>query len=273
MWHGFYVLLAAALWSTIGVASSFGQDVSLMALVRSIVAGTIAFMIFRHLSRASLIAGLLLGLLFSSYPLAAITAGVGAAAFLLYTAPLWSTLSALAYGERPSTYSLAGAALILISAAVMGFEATGGSLNPLGFLFGLLSGMTYGLYISVARYYSRQGLHREVSLGAMPFSLVVTLPVGLYHLLFGLPGDLVRASVAGAYLAVFCTLLPYWLFSIGVRRIKASTASVLASLEPVLAAAWGLLFFSEEITPLLAASYGLILIALLLSSLEREERS
>ncbi|MEN3000021.1 MAG: DMT family transporter [Acidilobaceae archaeon] len=107
----------------------------------------------------------------------------------------------------------------------------------------------------------------------MPFSLVVTLPVGLYHLLFGLPGDLVRASVAGAYLAVFCTLLPYWLFSIGVRRIKASTASVLASLEPVLAAAWGLLFFSEEITPLLAASYGLILIALLLSSLEREERS
>ncbi|MEN3000022.1 MAG: hypothetical protein ABDH61_05555 [Acidilobaceae archaeon] len=146
MWHGFYVLLAAALWSTIGVASSFGQDVSLMALVRSIVAGTIAFMIFRHLSRASLIAGLLLGLLFSSYPLAAITAGVGAAAFLLYTAPLWSTLSALAYGERPSTYSLAGAALILISAAVMGFEATGGSLNPLGFLFGLLPGVEHLAY-------------------------------------------------------------------------------------------------------------------------------
>ncbi|MCX8165733.1 MAG: EamA family transporter [Acidilobaceae archaeon] len=273
MWHGFYVLLAAALWSTIGVASSFGQDVSLMALVRSIVAGAIALLVFRSLSRPSLIAGLLLGLLFSSYPLAAITAGVGAAAFLLYTAPLWSTLSALAYGERPSRYALAGALLILISATIMGYEARGGSLNPLGFLFGLLSGITYGLYISAARYYSRRGFHREVSVGAMPFTLVVTVPIGLYHLAFGMPGDLVRAGIAGAYLAVFCTLLPYWLFSMGVKYIKASTASVLASLEPVLAAVWGLLLFSEEITPMLAASYGLILIALLISSLEREESS
>lgn len=270
MWYGLYVLLAAALWSTIGVASSFGEDVSIMAFVRSLLAGSIALLIYRSLSRASLLAGFLLGLLFSSYPLAAITAGVGAAAFLLYTAPLWTTLAALLYGELPSKNALVGALLIIASAALMGYEATGGSLNPIGFFFGILAGISYGLYISVARYYSRQGLSKEVSLGAMPFTLLVTLPIGLYQLTRGVQEELLlRAGLAGAYLAIFCTLLPYWLFSLGVRRIRASTASVLASLEPVLAALWGLMFFGETVTLTLTIAYILILLALLVTSLER----
>jgi len=47
----------------------------------------------------------------------------------------------------------------------------------------------------------------------------------------------------------------------GVSKVKASTASVIATVEPVLAALWGFLFFNQVPTALTLIAYILIIMA------------
>ncbi len=268
MWGGFFIIGAAVLWSTIGVASVYGGDVVVLVFVRSIVAGFIALLFVRVFSFGSIVAGFFLGLLFSSYPLAAVLAGVGVAAYLLYTAPLWATLASIVYGERPGVYSLVSILIVFTAVVLMGFDVGFGGLSLAGFSSGLLAGVSYGLYIAVARYYSRAGKSLEVSLGAMPYTLIVTIPLTIaYTSTRGALGDLAAPTVAGIYLAVFATLIPYRLFTRGVERIGAATASVIATLEPILAALWGFILFNEIPTIFKLAAYIMITAALIIASI------
>ncbi|MDM7275111.1 MAG: DMT family transporter [Thermoprotei archaeon] len=268
MWGGFFIVGAAVLWSTIGVASVYGGDVVILAFVRSIIAGFVGLLFVRFFSRASIVAGFFLGLLFSSYPLAAVLAGVGVAAYLLYTAPLWASMASLVYGERLGVYSGVSVVLVLLAVVFMGVDVGFGGLSFWGFVSGLLAGVSYGLYIAVARYYSRVGRSLEVSLGAMPYTLMVTAPLTVvYALTSKNVGDLYSPVAAGVYLAVFATLIPYRLFTKGVERVGAATASVIATLEPVLAAIWGFLLFKEIPTFLKLATYILITMALIIAAL------
>lgn len=269
MIHAIYVLLAATLWSTIGVASVIGGDVAIMAFTRSIVAGIVGFMLYRRLAIQSVIAGLLLGILFSSYPLAAILAGVGTAAYLLYTAPLWATLASRILGEKPNLYDLIGVILIMVSVVFMGLDVGAGNITLPGYLAGLTAGVSYGLYIAVARYYSKKGMGSHVSLAAMPYTLIITTPLLLIHVVQGdLRGLDVNPVLAGVYMGIFTTLIPYVLFVKGVERVGASTASVLATAEPVLAAIWGFILFAQTPTPLTMIAYILITLALLITSIQ-----
>ncbi len=153
---GRYIMAAAALWSTIGVASVYSANPIMLAFFRSLFASMAAVLIHRSLSRASIITGVALGVLFAAYPLAAVMAGVGLAAFLLYTAPLWATLTALAMGERPGKRGIIGVSLVLVAIALIGVQTIGGgSISPVGVFMGLLSGVSYGSYIALARRFAK----------------------------------------------------------------------------------------------------------------------
>jgi drug/metabolite transporter (DMT)-like permease len=270
LWAVAYILAAATLWSTIGVASVLGGDIVVMAFVRSLIAGVVGLLIARSFKRSSLIAGVLLGVLFSSYPLSAVIAGVGVAAYLLYTAPLWATLASMAYGEKPGVAGVASVALILVAVALMGLEAGRGVLDAAGLASGLIAGVSYGLYIAVARFYSRRGESLEVSLGAMPYTLTVTLPmmIAAYAMVNQNLELQPKPIIAGAYLAVLATIIPYKLFTRGVEKVGASRASVIASIEPVLAAIWGLILFHQTPTITILTAYILITTAVVISSIK-----
>ncbi|MFN4045879.1 MAG: DMT family transporter [Acidilobaceae archaeon] len=174
----------------------------------------------------------------------------------------------MVYGERPGVYSVVSIVFVLIAVALMGFDVGLGGLSLAGFVSGVTAGVSYGFYIAVARYYSRAGRGLEVSLGAMPYTLIVTLPLAAtYTLTGGIPRDLAAPVAAGLYLAVFATLIPYRLFTRGVERIGAATASVIATLEPVLAALWGFIIFNEIPTILKLAAYILITAALIIAAI------
>lgn len=115
------ILAAASLWSTIGVASVYSGGAPLLAsLIRSVAAAAAVMPVYRAFNKAAVAAGgVSLGFLFGIYSTAAAVAGVGLAAFLLYTAPpLWTAVFSLAFGESPGgRLGLAGG-LGMISAAV-----------------------------------------------------------------------------------------------------------------------------------------------------------
>jgi DME family drug/metabolite transporter len=256
------IFTAAFLWSTIGVAATYGRDVIWLAFFRSFTASLIS--LTARPSRRGLVPGLLLGGLFSAYPLAAVSAGVGTAAYLLYTAPLWTTAALALTGERPTRLELAAVALVLAAVGLMAYQSLSGALSPVGLLAGLASGALYGLYIAAARRLSKSGDEKAASLGAMPYTLVITAPLLLLRR--EPPG--LEAVIAGVYLGIFGTLLPYKLFASAVKTVRGSRASVIATLEPVLAAVWGLLLFGQAPNSTALSAYVLITAAALLASLE-----
>ncbi len=270
LWPGAYIMGAAALWSTIGVAGVYSANPIMLALFRSVFATIAALPVGRSLSKSSIIAGIALGGLFAAYPIAAVLAGVGLAAFLLYTAPLWTTLIALALGERPSLRGVLGVSLVILAIVLIGAQTVRGFVNPLGVALGIISGISYGSYIAVARYYAKGGSEVEVSWGAIPYTLIVTAPTAIaYSVITNSWRPIIRPALWGIYLGIATTVIPYRLFAMGVSRVRASTASVIATVEPVLAALWGYLLFRQVPTVLTLIAYALIIIASIMVSLEK----
>ncbi|MCS7108447.1 MAG: DMT family transporter [Sulfolobales archaeon] len=273
MWAGAYVVVASILWSTIGIATMYSSDIILMLFTRTIIIAAVSSSIFRSKSRASLVSGLVLGTLFISYVASVALTGVGPAAYLLYTAPLWSTLIALKYGEKINKLTLLGMSLILVSVFLMGLDSLlNNTINMYGLFLGLLTGFIYGSYISLVRYFSARGYDKEVSWGAMPYSLIPVAPLTLLYLTPThkfTSANIYNSVIAGSYLAIFCTLIPYRLFAKGARHLKASTSSVIASIEPVFASLWDYVIFGRIPTELLLLAYVLMTSALILVSTEK----
>ncbi|GGP21370.1 EamA family transporter [Thermocladium modestius] len=265
------ILAAASLWSTIGVASVYSGAPLLASLIRSVAAAAAVMPVYRAFNKAAVAAGVSLGFLFGIYSTAAAVAGVGLAAFLLYTAPLWTAVFSLAFGESPGRLGLAGLGMISAAVAIAMIDAASGGASILGVALGLASGASYGAYISIARLFSRAGMSRDVSYGALPYATIVTVPLFLFSISRGLavmPSQFMTPLAAGVYLGIFCTVVPYRLFSLGVSRLRATLAAILATLEPVLAAVWGYVFLGQVPNPYEYAIYTLITAALIISSLE-----
>ncbi|ABP50063.1 MAG: EamA family transporter [Pyrobaculum arsenaticum] len=260
------ITAAAALWSTLGVAASLGGDLIWLAFYRSIFAAVLSLAIAKGISRRGVVPGLFLGALFTTYPIAAVYAGVGPAAYLLYTAPLWTTLVLLPAGERPNKWGAVAVALVLAAVAVMLQASASGELSAIGLVAGLASGLFYGLYIATARLISKRGGAREASYGAMPYTVSVTAPVLLYHAQMNHAFPTASEILAGAYMGVLGTVLPYSLFASAVEKVEGSRASVVASSEPVLAALWGYLLFGQAPGPLTLVAYILLTAAAVIAS-------
>ena len=72
---------------------------------------------------------------------------------------------------------------------------------------------------------------------------------------------------------IVTTVLPYLLYTAGLSQVENSAASILASVEPVVATILGFVVFSEA--PTLQSFLGIILVlaALILLSVKKEENN
>jgi drug/metabolite transporter (DMT)-like permease len=67
-------------------------------------------------------------------------------------------------------------------------------------------------------------------------------------------------------MAVFCTVLPTWMIAESIRRIGASTASLIGSLGPLFTIGFGALLLDEPVNALQLAGVGLVLWGVILVS-------
>jgi DME family drug/metabolite transporter len=270
-----YLFLAAFLWGLIGPVSRLAFQEGLSPLLVAFFRAVIAWAFFAlhalllrqvRLHPKDLPALLLFGLVgvslfYGSYQLAVGYGGAALASVLLYTAPAFvALLSRLVLKEALDPLGLLAVALTLLGVGLMGLG--GGSqvkaLLPALF-FGLLSGFTYALYYIFGKLYLPRYATPTLFLYALPvgalglFPFVELVPLSsqaLLALLF-----LGSISTYGAYLAYYA----------GLRRLPATRASVLATLEPVVANLFAFLLFREILSPLGYLGAGLILLAVLLS--------
>lgn len=175
------------------------------------------------------------------------------ASILLYTAPaIVVVLSALLWREPVTKKKLLALGLTLVGCALVcgvfsgALTVTGG-----GIALGLGAGFFYALYSIFGRYALAHYGPMTVTVWTFVFagaaSLVLVRPAEL--------AALAQPSLAltAVGLVVCSTVLPYILYTRGLARVEAGKASILASLEPVVASVAGVVLFGEPMSPLTAA--------------------
>ncbi len=182
---------------------------------------------------------------YSALPMAVDTGGIALAYVLLYTAPVWVSLGAVLWlGEELGRSQLLAVAASVVGVAAIALSA-GGTLevSAVSVGWGLLAGIGYSSYYLLGR--------RLFGLVDPAVLYAVVLPVGgaVLALIVGLQAP--ERGMLGwlLLLGVGCTWAPYLLFSMGVTRMAASRAVVVALVEPVLAAIIGVTFYGERLGP------------------------
>lgn len=170
------------------------------------------------------------------------------ASILLYTAPaIVVALSALLWKEPVTKRKIAALILTLAGCSlVCGLFSGGLTVTAAGILLGLGSGFFYALYSIFGRY----ALDRY---GSMTVTVWTFLFAGPASLMLLRPAELKAAFrlselwLPALGLVVFSTVLPYILYTKGLAGVESGRASILASLEPVVASLTGVLVFGEPV--------------------------
>lgn len=176
------------------------------------------------------------------------------ASILLYTAPSFVVvLSAILWKEPITRRKLAALFLTLLGCAmVCGLFSGTVTVTLTGVLLGLGAGFFYALYSIFGRYalahYDSMTVTVWTFLFAGPASLLLIRPADLT----ALDSDIAMPMTA-VCLVVFSTVLPYLFYTAGLSRVESGKASIIASLEPVVASLAGVVAFGEPMTAMTAA--------------------
>jgi drug/metabolite transporter (DMT)-like permease len=189
---------------------------------------------------------------------------------VLYTYPAIVAVAAVAIGrERLNARRVAALALASGGLALVVAGAGAGELDALGATLGLAAALIYSTYILVS-----DGLVARVSPRALAALVCTGAAVSLIagSALLGQfrPGELTAAGwgwVAG--LAVVSTVGAISLFFAGLRRAGPTTASILATVEPLVTVLLAFLVFGETLGAVQLAGGALVLSAVLVLNARR----
>jgi DME family drug/metabolite transporter len=161
---------------------------------------------------------------------------------LFYTYPLLVALGGAALYREPLT----GRRLALVVLGICGVAlavGTPGNVSVEGVLLGLGAGLGNAILILSSQAMIRRGLAVAQIAGVGWLAPGACCALLWLSGILPLPPASTEAWFAGFTYAVLGTVLPFWLFYTAVKRIGASLASFLATLEPLVAAllAWALI--------------------------------
>lgn len=203
-------------------------------------------------------------------------ASLSMAAVLLYTSPIWvMVFSRFLFGEKFTARKILALAMTFIGCAlVTGIADAGGMASPVGILAGLGAGLGYALYSIFGRYalergYSSLTITFYTFLIAFVGSLFLTDIREVLPVAFG-NGEVSLVSVG---LGIFCTVLPFLFYTIGLAGVDNGKASIYASVEPVTATVLGVLVYSETMTAGSLIGVVLVIAALVLCSRSSDPRA
>ncbi|MBO7710456.1 MAG: EamA family transporter [Lachnospiraceae bacterium] len=192
------------------------------------------------------------------------------AAILLYTAPtIVMILSAILFREKITRVKTAAVVLAFAGCCLVSGIGTDTVLTPKGLLFGLGAGFGYALYTIFSRY----ALQRGYSSSTINFYSCLLAAAGAY--LIWRPDGLSGAVTASVPAFLWCLgtgvlscFVPYMLYTYGLTGLENGRASVLASVEPVVASLVGVFVYHEALTVPSAIGILLVLAAICLLNMK-----
>ena len=196
------------------------------------------------------------------------------AAVLLYTAPAFVMIMSFFLFKEDMTKKKIMALVIAFIGCVLvsGVVTGGGDLNAKGILVGLGAGFGYALYSIFGRYALQRGYNSTtITFYTFLFATLCTIFMvdvsSITNIVETQPG----ISIYAAFMILFVTLFPYLCYTKGLSGMENGTASVIASIEPVMATVLGILIYKEEMT--FASAFGMILVLTSIVMLNGKEKN
>ena len=196
------------------------------------------------------------------------------AAILLYTSPIWVMLMSVLFLHESLTSKKLLALAFAFAGCVLVSGFSGGGLSASGLLLGLGSGIGYGLYSILGTIALRR--HSPWTVTTWTFTIAA-----IGSLLICRPADLLaKISLAPSVpvllllcflTAVITAVIPFLLYTLGLRHVEAGRAAILATVEPLVATVFGILLFSEPVSLSSALGILLILSAVIILNLRKKE--
>lgn len=263
----FLVLLAGILWGTIGffvrVLNAAGLSSMEIVMIRAVTT-TILLFVYLAVTDKSLLkirlkdvwcffgTGICSIVFFNYCYFKTISmTSLSVAAVLLYTAPaIVMLLSALLFHEKITIRKIIALCMTFSGCIfVTGILGMTDGFSLTGVLVGLGAGLGYALYSIFGRFALERGYHSlTISFYTFLFAMTGTVP------LCNLP-QVVAVSVTDLKMllfyfvfGLFSTVIPYIVYTLGLKEMENSRASIIASIEPVTATLLGVLVYHEMIT-------------------------
>ncbi len=275
------IIAAGVLWGIIGIFvrhfSVIGLSAMQMVAARAYVSAAL-LVVFLLIKDRSLLkirlrdiwyfigTGIISFVLFNFCYFTAIgMASLSVAAVLLYTAPIFVTMmSALIFkekltGRKAAALALAFLGCVLVTGVLGGADAVSGA----GVFFGVASGLLYALY----SIFGRIALSRYSPLTVTAYTFIfASIGVTPFANLGGTAVISPDASLLPLLLlfGVISGLLPYALYTKGLSGVEPGRASIMASVEPVVATLTGVICFGEALGPAGIAGIAAVVIALVI---------
>ena len=166
--------------------------------------------------------------------------GVAIPALLLYMAPIFVMIMSFFFFHE----KLNKRKVLALFITIIGLCFITGAFSQEVILLGLGAGFGYALY----SIFSKMIIDKYEAVTIITYTFVVaaigSIPLSgiIYHVneLLSL-----QAIIAIIGLAIFCTVMPFLLYTTGLKKLEAGKASILATIEPIVSAIVGLIFFQE----------------------------
>ncbi|MDZ7704034.1 MAG: DMT family transporter [Trueperaceae bacterium] len=207
---------------------------------------------------------------YTSLNLAIDSGGVSLAFILLYSAPAFVAVTAwLLLGETltPRKLALLGVTMLGVVLVSQG-SGSGVTISPLAVFWGLLAGLSYASYYIFGKWILKR--YAPVTI----FAIILPMgALGLWPLVEFSPKSMAVWLTIGL-LALVSTYAAYLIYYTGLQLVEASRASLVATIEPVVAAGLAAVVFGERLGTLGLVGGALIIVGALLASLpERRFRA
>lgn len=274
----FCIIMAGILWGLMGIfvrkLGIYGFSSLQIASLR-LMGGAVIFLVLTGIFARDklkiqkkdipLFLGLGIGsiLLFTVCYFTTITmASLAVAAILLYTSPIMVMLMSLVvFHEKLTVRKTVALCMAFAGCVLVAGLGSGERVGMLALGLGLMSGFGYGLYSILGSFVLRK--YEPLTVTTYAF-----LCGGAGALFISDPADMIEkiaVSENSAYVLVLIFLtafltavLPYFLYTVGLASTRASTAAIMVSTEPVVAAIAGVVVFHETMTA--ASIAGIILV-------------
>ncbi|MBR0382301.1 MAG: EamA family transporter [Eubacterium sp.] len=197
------------------------------------------------------------------------------AAVLLYTAPAMVMVMSAVLFKEPMTKRKSAALVLAFAGCVLVTGMIGSEfvLSWAGLLTGLGAGFGYALYTIFGRY----ALERGYSSMTITFYTFVFAALAVFP--FMQPGRVAAAVFSGfpaiglmLLFVLTSTILPYFFYTWGLDYVENGMASILASVEPVVAALISVFVFRETMTGSQLLGVILVLASIVICNMQDKSR-
>ncbi len=196
---------------------------------------------------------------------------VAVAVCLLYTAPAFVVLlSAILFHER-ITVRKAVALMIIFGGCVCASGVFIGDqmISPRGFLFGIGSGICFGMFSIFSRVLMNRGYEAltvtffTLAVGTIGTAFFVDIPA----LFTALTPTIILYGIG---IGVCCSFLPYLLYPAGLKHLETGEAAMLVTSEPLTAAVVSVVLVGEPLTFSVATGILLIVGGIVVMNIHRK---